>query len=83
MGKKEKLRNRLNSLPSDFTWDELVRLMGMYGFEVINGNGSRRKFFNKDLNRLTFFHEPHPSNIVKRYVLEQVKDLLNEINKDG
>lgn len=82
MGRKEKLRSRLDSLPKDFTWDELVSLMGLHGFKVLNGKrGSKRKFYNKEENRLVAFHEPHPSNIVKKYVLVEAKSLLDEMFK--
>ncbi|EMI5489658.1 type II toxin-antitoxin system HicA family toxin [Providencia stuartii] len=81
MGKKDKLKARLDSLPKDFTWDELVRILGMYGFSVINGNGSRRKFYNASLDRVVSFHEPHPQNIVKGYVVKQVKSLIDEISE--
>ncbi|WP_046336492.1 type II toxin-antitoxin system HicA family toxin [Xenorhabdus bovienii] len=79
MGKYEKLKARLDSIPKDFTWDELVSILGRYGFEAINGSGSRRKFHNKQLNRTVSFHKPHPSNIVKSYILREVKCLLDEI----
>ncbi|PRI21499.1 type II toxin-antitoxin system HicA family toxin [Pectobacterium versatile] len=80
MGRREKLRAKLDALPSDFTWDQLVTIMSMYGFNVHNGSGSRRKFFNEEINRVVSFHKPHPGNIVKKYVLEQAKALLEEID---
>jgi len=81
MGRKEKLKARLDLLPRDFTWDELVTLLRMYGFRVLNGKGSRRKFHNDVLGKVVSFHEPHPDNIVKRYVLEEVKGLLEVIGE--
>lgn len=80
MGRKEKLKSKLDGLPKNFTWDELVTLMGQYGFRLLNAKrGSGRKFYNKDIDRLAIFHEPHPENTLKRYVLEEVKQLLEEI----
>lgn len=79
MSKKEKLRERLGFLPKDFTWEELVTLLGHYGFEIISGSGSRRKFVDGS-KRLLSFHCPHPGNIVKEYVLKDVKNLLDEID---
>lgn len=79
MSKKEKLRARLDSLPKDFTWDELVTLMNYYDFRMLNGKGSRRKFYNESINRIVSYHEPHPSSIVKKYVLIDVKALLDEL----
>ncbi|MGP0841563.1 type II toxin-antitoxin system HicA family toxin [Serratia sp. CY85266] len=79
MSKSQKLRERLNALPKDFTWDELVILLGHYGFGMIAGTGSRRKFTNTD-GRLVVCHCPHPGNIVKGYVLKEVKTLLDELD---
>ncbi|MHA0917142.1 type II toxin-antitoxin system HicA family toxin [Kosakonia cowanii] len=79
MGRKEKLKARLDSLPKDFTWDELVTLMSLNGFRILHGKGSRRKFFNEKVNRVVSLHEPHPSSIVKKYVLTEVKTLLDEL----
>lgn len=81
MGRKEKLKSKLDGLPKNFTWDELVTLMSQYGFKLLNAKrGSGRKFYNKDIDRLAIFHEPHPENTLKRYVLEEVKQLLEEVD---
>ncbi|HBL5507378.1 TPA: type II toxin-antitoxin system HicA family toxin [Enterobacter hormaechei] len=80
MGRKEKLKTKLDGLPKNFTWDELVTLMSQYGFRLLNAKrGSGRKFYNQTIDRLAIFHEPHPENTLKRYVLEEVKQLLEEI----
>ncbi|WP_261458140.1 type II toxin-antitoxin system HicA family toxin [Serratia fonticola] len=78
MSKSKKLRARLNALPKDFTWDELVTILNQHGFEMMTGAGSRRKFVNAG-GRLVSFHCPHPGNIVKGYVLKEVKTLLDEL----
>lgn len=49
MSKKEKLILRFKSMPSDFHYDEMVKLLGYFGFnEVKKGktSGSRVKFMN-------------------------------------
>jgi predicted RNA binding protein YcfA (HicA-like mRNA interferase family) len=76
MGKKEKLRDRFETIPADFTWKELCSLLGGFGYEVLKGAGSRRKFV-KD-GRIISLHEPHPGKIVKKYVLRQVLEHLKE-----
>jgi hypothetical protein len=38
------------------------------------------KFYSQALDKLVIFHEPHPENTLKRYVLEEVKLLLDEID---
>ncbi len=37
MTRKDKLTERLLQRPRDFTWDELVRLLGSLGFESVKG----------------------------------------------
>lgn len=81
MSKRDKLRARLDCLPKDFTWDELVTLMGHYDFKAINGSGSRRKFVNGE-KRIVSLHCPHPGNIVKEYALIEAKALLDELDSN-
>lgn len=78
MSKKEKLIERFKSMPSDFHYDEMVKLLGYYGFkEVKKGktSGSRVKFMNNQ-NVPLMMHKPHPTGILKRYQLKQIKELL-------
>ncbi|TVQ51012.1 MAG: type II toxin-antitoxin system HicA family toxin [Saprospirales bacterium] len=78
MSKKEKLKARFKSLPNDFHFDELLRLLGYYGFkEVKTGktSGSRLKFIN-DSGISIYLHKPHPGGIMKRYQLKQIKEIL-------
>lgn len=80
MSKKEKLINRLKNKPKDFTWDELTSLLNKLNFiEVQTGNtgGSRRRFINSDHVIITL-HEPHPGNILKKYQLEQIIEILTQ-----
>ncbi|HIE7556747.1 TPA: type II toxin-antitoxin system HicA family toxin [Citrobacter amalonaticus] len=79
MSKQQKLRERLNSIPKNYTWDELVTLLNNYGFSMLNGSGSRRKFVNAS-NRVISIHCPHPGSIVKQYALKNVKLVLDELD---
>ena len=66
-------------MPSDFHYDEMVRLLGYFDFaEVKKGktSGSRVKFVNVE-GISVYMHKPHPSGIMKRYQLKQVKEILN------
>jgi len=79
MSSKEKLIKRFMNQPKDFTWDELVHLFNILGFSIDNKgktSGSRILFI-KDGEAHTV-HKPHPSNILKRYVMKQVLDFLLE-----
>ncbi|GAB3415060.1 type II toxin-antitoxin system HicA family toxin [Niabella aquatica] len=83
MTKKRKLADRILSIPSDFTWDELTGLLSFYGYdEVRKGKtaGSRKKFVDADGN-VILLHKPHPSNIVKKYAIRQVVEYLTEKGK--
>ncbi len=80
MSRQEKLQARLLSVPKDFTWDELIKLLSMFGYkEVKQGKtgGSRRKFADDKKNIVTL-HKPHPSTIVKEYALREVIVHLKE-----
>jgi len=65
-------------MPVDFHYDELVKLVGYFGFtEMKKGktSGSRVKFVNGEGISL-IMHKPHPSGILKRYQMKQVKEVL-------
>ena len=78
MGTKEKLIGRFKRQPKDFTWEELVRLFSLLGFEMGNKGktSGSRVIFVKGENTYTA-HKPHPGSIVKSYVIKQVLDYLN------
>ena len=78
MSRKEKLIARFLSMPSDFHFNEMVKLLGYYGFQQVKKgktSGSRVKFIN-DENIPLIMHKPHPTGILKQYQLKQVKELL-------
>ena len=67
-------------MPSDFTFDEMQRLLEGYGYERSNKgktSGSRLIFKNED-KRPIMLHKPHPGNIVKGYAMKQVLEELRE-----
>lgn len=78
---KDKLIERFKRLPKDFTFDELTRLLEIYGFEISNKgktSGSRVVFKNGEKKPI-MLHKPHPGNIVKGYALKQVFNYLKEL----
>lgn len=80
MGRREKLVARLKGRPKDFTWDELVRLLEGLGYiEAVTGKtgGSRRRFIHEKAPTIAL-HKPHPGNIVKMYVIDDVLRILTE-----
>ena len=83
MNKKEKLIKRFRTLPRDFTFEEVVSLFHGYGFELENKgatSGSRIKFFNAEDQNAYIMHKPHPSNIIKGYIM---RDILNFLIKNN
>jgi len=81
MTKKDKIISRFIAIPKDFTFDELVKLFSILGFEISNKgktSGSRIEFINKELGVKYFAHKPHPNNIIKIYVLKQVREFLTK-----
>ena len=83
MAQIEKLIVRLLSRPTDFTWEELVKILSHFGYrELKKGKtgGSRRKFADAT-NHLINLHKPHPGNILKRYQIDLVVAALKERGK--
>lgn len=65
-------------MPSDFHYDEMVKLLGYFGFtEVKTGktSGSRVRSINSK-GVLLMMHKPHPTGILKYYQLKQAKEVL-------
>ena len=83
MNKKEKLVKRFRTLPKDFTFEEVESLFQGYGFELANKgatSGSRIKFYNAEDQNAYIMHKPHPSNIIKGYIM---RDILNFLIKNN
>lgn len=82
MSGKDKLVKRFLTLPRDFTFDELTRLFGMFGFVLSqkgHSSGSRVAFIRGEA--MFTMHRPHPDNIVKRGTLRNVKEYLELIKE--
>ena len=78
MNRKEKLITRFLGMPSNFHYNEMVRLLGYFDFEEVKKGkttGSRVKFMNPEGNPI-MLHKPHPSGTMKRYQLKQIKEVL-------
>ncbi len=80
MAKRDKLFERLISVPNDLTWEELVKILSLCGYtEITKGKtgGSRRKFSDANKNIISL-HKPHPKNTVKVYAIRHVIEFLKE-----
>ena len=81
MGQKEKLLLRLRSYPKDFTFDELVTLLGYCGYVRSNKgrtSGSRVMFVSEEHPPI-MMHKPHPRNIIPMY---QIRQLIEHLEKE-
>ncbi len=77
MGKKDKLIQKLKTIPKDFTFDEMLSLLEYLGFSVSNKgktSGSRIKFYKGDM--VIILHKPHPRKELLEYQLKQILDIL-------
>jgi len=80
MSKIEKLLEKFLQNPKDLTWQEFIKILAYFGFDIKSKGltgGSRRCFENKNGTKL-YFHEPHPSNIVKSYMIKQTIEILTK-----
>ena len=54
-------------------------LLSYFGYQLKQGGtGSRVKFIKDGNNEVINFHKPHPSGILKRYVLDQIIEKLRK-----
>ncbi|MBL4559475.1 MAG: hypothetical protein COC06_04795 [Bacteroidales bacterium] len=79
MSKIEKLRSRFYQKPKDFTWDEMRTLLDGYGYNQIEGKGSRVLFKNEALEHSIKLHKPHPGKIIKGYIMSYVSKELKTL----
>ena len=78
MGKHEKLIDRLKTRPVNFTFGELEKLLGGFGYQLSNqgkSTGSAVRFVHDERPPVRL-HKPHPGNELKRYVINDVIEML-------
>ncbi len=80
MSKKDKLIERLCRKPKDLSFDEVVQLMGYFGYRIAPGGktGGSRIAFTNDNNDYIRMHKPHPRSILKSYQVQNLIDDLKE-----
>lgn len=80
MSKQNKLISKFFEIPpkKDLTFKELSSLLLSLNFEKIEGVGSAVKFYNKEKDLLINLHKPHPSDILKVYLVKQIQIKLKE-----
>jgi len=80
MSKKQKLLEKLCAIPEpkDFPWENLVTLMRQNGFTESCEGGSHYTFEHISGLRLSI-SKTHPSGVLKRYQVRDVKDTLRAV----
>ena len=77
MTKKDKLIKKFKS-DSEFTYLELEGLLKLLGYELIEGEGSRVKFLNRNTGNIIRTHKPHPDKSIKEYVRREIMARLKD-----
>ncbi len=83
MSRLDKAKERLKSLPKDYTYSEAKYLLGQLGFvEFTKGktSGSRVKFFRASDGESILMHKPHPSDVIS---IGNVRDLAEYLEGIG
>lgn len=82
MSKIEKSIKKMKEKPTDFTYDELKRILNNFGFYEYNKgktSGSRVVFIKEnDISKKIEFHKPHPGKILKLYQIKNIVKILEE-----
>jgi len=81
MSKKDKLVKKFLEKPprKDLTFSELKTLLLSCGFSLLEGAGSAVKFYHQEKDVLINLHKPHPSDILKVYLVKQMQSKIKEI----
>lgn len=83
MSKFDKLLQRLQNKPKDFSSEELVKLLSGFGYNELKlgkTSGSRVAFMNEKTKHIIRLHKPHPLKILKAY---QIDLILVELKSKG
>lgn len=78
MSKKEKLMKKFLTVPvrNDLTFNELMTLLEALGFKMVEGNGSRVKFFHNEKKLIVSTHKPHPKPDLFEEFIKDVQQIL-------
>ncbi|MBR1497065.1 MAG: type II toxin-antitoxin system HicA family toxin [Oscillospiraceae bacterium] len=84
MGKTEKQKARLQSIPSDYTFTEANSFLVHLGFALSNKghtSGSRVLYFRKEDGAKIMLHKPHPGDVIPEYAVRQLKQTLADLGE--
>jgi len=79
MSRADRLIQEFKACQGPYPYKDLARLLGILGFvDKTSNGGSGRKFVHQKTRKIIRFHEPHPGNEIKPYLVRQVRELLEE-----
>ena len=80
MGQKEKLIQRLKSVPRDMTFDEAETLLQYLSYARSNKGktSGSRVMFTSDSHPPILLHKPHPRKELLEYQVKQLIDILKQ-----
>ena len=64
MGTKEKLVERFRKLPKDFTYEETLKLLSIFGYYEHNKGATSGQYID--------IHKPNPGSIMKEWMMKTV-----------
>lgn len=79
--KHEKRLERLLSKPKDYTFSEATTMLKSLGYELCSKgstSGSRVMFYRSTDNHKILLHKPHPKEIMKMYMIDDLIEMLKE-----
>lgn len=79
MSSKDKNMARFLSIPKDFTYKEIGKLLKSLGYEEKSKgktSGSRVAFYNLESGKIIILHKPHPGDILPQYAIKQTIESL-------
>lgn len=83
LGQKDKLIERIKTIPKDFTFEEAEKLLGFFSYHICNKgktSGSRIMFSSEKYKTKILLHKPHPQKELKEY---QLKQLIEQLEREG
>jgi hypothetical protein len=61
--------------PKDFAWDDVVKILRHFGYDQLEGSGSRKKFVDGSKRKI-LLHKRHPDSTLLEYQIVLVVEAL-------
>ena len=79
MSKLDKAKDRICSIPTDYSFTEARGLLGKLGYAEHNKgktSGSRVMFYRESDSRVIMLHKPHPGDIMDKGAVKSLVEFL-------